>query len=755
MSDKGGDGAAVASKRGGDVDDAAAPAAKRRRARDGSSRNAAVGEGTTGSRLPRRGGGAGSGAGSGLDGTADSGTNAAVVDLTSSGDEASAAGAGGGPAGAAVALRHADDSGAGGAAAGSGAGADDDLEASLALARQLQAEEDAAAGVGSEVAVGGAGDGVLPATPGGARDGVGESDEEMARRLQAELNGEAYPQTVGSGLGMDDAAAQAALRLLSGGGLEDILAGNAMAGLQDMLAGGAGRVQRRAKVAERSFDGRKVFANRARMANNPEDAVAFEELLSPAERLTNVILTAMEVDGAWLSHMLARVPKDAQVSITCHAPAPPQVPRGTSMSDDQKKTYKMQVEAEADRIRGELAHLGFTDLAVRPWCAGYYSTFHAKLVICRWNTGRVRVAVNSGNLTAEQSEWRQTMWAQDFREAATDEGSDERREVGAFERQLRLLLSWCYREAETLCSGKPPAWMSFKPVVDAERYAFLDRVDLSAANAELVVSLPGRFEGDRRDECGQARLAAAVRACGPWSPDDSSSTVLITCSSVGRLTREWLATFAKSVGHADAKAVVSFPSRDTVATIGGAGFIFCQENFWKSEKFPRDAFRDVVPLPSTALPTHSSGGVAYFYSHAKIVLRVSGEVARLARGGAGATEKSDGASWGPGRRLGAAAGDSGAAGSGGAGATTQSSEVSQGRPLVAWLYAGSHNLSASAWGAYYKGGSQLAGRSVEAGVVVATRDAAEASQWLQQLPSDLLAASAQPQPPRYVPYSAR
>lgn len=125
------------------------------------------------------------------------------------------------------------------------------------------------------------------------------------------------------------------------------------------------------------------------------------------------------------------------------------------------------------------------------------------------------------------------------------------------------------------------------------------------------------------------------------------------------------ATSATTARRPELSLAILYPSMDAVRSARpeyrvGAGYLFLQEKHWSAKSFPRALFHDI--WPSSHRPARHG-----ILLHSKVVCRL-------------ATHRS-------GRRYG-------------------------------WVYAGSHNLSAAAWGRLQKGGTQLFISNFEIGVVL-------------------------------------
>uniref|UniRef100_A0A7S1CD19 Uncharacterized protein n=1 Tax=Bicosoecida sp. CB-2014 TaxID=1486930 RepID=A0A7S1CD19_9STRA len=393
-----------------------------------------------------------------------------------------------------------------------------------------------------------------------------------------------------------------------------------------------------------------------------------------------------------------------------------------------------EARMQRDSVKGVL-RAAFPDTQVQLFSTGLFGTFHCKVLVLRWDD-RVRVAVTSANLS--EGDWldtRQVVWAQDFprRAAGAARGGAPKGTGGAaagggdddFRTQLCRLFSFCRATWPT--TGKVPDGASETPVVAAARYAWLDDYDLSGARAKLVVSLPGGYDehgagASALAECGLGRLASVVRTAGEWPAAQASAPILVQASSIGNLTPQYVADFAGMCGCArtDGGGLrVTYPTRAQVrARYSEIGFLVLRRKFWDSAEFPKRVFRPAAP---NAACRPRSG--PYIADHSKVVMRLTTD------GGGG-----DGG---------------GGAGGGGAGAP---GPLPAGEQLAAWVYVGSHNLSAAAWGRLVRGGTREWVSNVEAGVVLTTTSPAVRDVWRTRTPMDMAAVRDADYAADYVPY---
>eukprot|EP00741_Cyanophora_paradoxa_P013329 tig00020684_g12872.t1 len=287
-----------------------------------------------------------------------------------------------------------------------------------------------------------------------------------------------------------------------------------------------------------------------------------------------------------------------------------------------------------------------------------FGCMHAKLMLLE-SRAALRVVVSSANLTAP--DWAaitQNVYVQDF--ARRPPGGDPAPpDKGGFGGYLDRFLA-----ALTV----PGDWRSR-----------LSAFDFSPAKAVLVASVPGSHSGPALQSWGHTRLAevlstgAAGRGAGA-----ASDPFYFQASSVGNLNPGWVSEFSRSAS--------GLPPAPASASRG------------KKRASPGD---DAPPAEEAVPPLR-----VVFPTHAEVA------TSRLGTDGAGTTvlrrDHYNSPAF-PRSSLSAAEAPSPAR----AGVLWHSKVLSRGASL---LYAGSANLSASAWGRLAKGGSQLSVNNYELGV---------------------------------------
>ncbi|KAJ7147676.1 hypothetical protein C8R43DRAFT_1010422 [Mycena crocata] len=235
--------------------------------------------------------------------------------------------------------------------------------------------------------------------------------------------------------------------------------------------------------------------------------------------------------------------------------------------------------------------------------------------------------------------------------------------------------------------------------------------DWSNVSAELVPSIAGKWEGWKKvNATGHPRLMCAIKTLGLATSKTQSLVVECSGSSIGMYTTQWFNQFYLSASgqssalksHLDipeakrkkleypAGVKVVFPTLETVkSTAGhGANSLFCVRKKWEGKGFPRAAFHD------------SKSRAGRVLMHTKMII----------------------------------------------GSITQKQGTTQNSPSdpAGWMYVGSHNFTAPAWGNLSGSDSApvLNVNNFELGVVVPLKTA-----------EDLNQASAWERPPKK--YSTR
>ncbi len=203
--------------------------------------------------------------------------------------------------------------------------------------------------------------------------------------------------------------------------------------------------------------------------------------------------------------------------------------------------------------------------------------------------------------------------------------------------------------------------------------SFLNKYDFSGANAQLVVSIPGDYqfkEGDMRMGYLQLQDTLSSFPAIPWK-DCLEDDLFLQASSMGAIDRgQWFTKFLAAIGcsntpekslkrqiSTETKKTVNtkivFPTFETVKNSlqHGKDMICLREDYYESSDFPKHSFYNPHPKKTSKERTRED-----LLLHSKILLRLVKH-------------------------------------------HFEGEEV-----YSSWCYAGSHNLSPSAWGKYSTGG---------------------------------------------------
>lgn len=208
--------------------------------------------------------------------------------------------------------------------------------------------------------------------------------------------------------------------------------------------------------------------------------------------------------------------------------------------------------------------------------------------------------------------------------------------------------------------------------------AMLNRYDWTRIKAKLVYSIPGTSY-DRSKGSGLMMLSRKVMELRKDWPEEAANQVdSIECqgSSLGNMDRAWLSDVLQSCSADDRRQHcdtvdsvirIVFPTM-THALEGGAGnfgTIFCKKSHWDGPKFPRSLFYRCESLYGSHQPLHSKT-ILCQYRHR--------------------------------------------------------TDPQQG---MGWLYVGSHNFTASAWGKFIKDKQGIMVSNYEVGVLLPVEAAAD------------------------------
>ncbi|KAG8995143.1 hypothetical protein FRB94_009383 [Tulasnella sp. JGI-2019a] len=249
---------------------------------------------------------------------------------------------------------------------------------------------------------------------------------------------------------------------------------------------------------------------------------------------------------------------------------------------------------------------------VTPFLRGGFGCMHMKFMLVFYPT-RLRIIIPTANFIAY--DWRDienTVWTQDIPLRAPTPEAVEPPAVDDFPSRLQYALrklNFAPALAAHLAADHPDLPLS--DIKDLRR-----RWDWSAVKVQLVISVPGKFEGRREmGMSGHPALQRSLRELDALCPEGKELQIECQGSSIGSYSSPWLNEFHFSVagkslqswfsfkeGHrrggmshpADIK--ILFPSLKTVdaSVMGrpGGGSMFCREKQWSAKTFPRQLFYD-------------------------------------------------------------------------------------------------------------------------------------------------------------------
>ncbi|KAI8074463.1 tyrosyl-DNA phosphodiesterase-domain-containing protein [Gongronella butleri] len=294
-----------------------------------------------------------------------------------------------------------------------------------------------------------------------------------------------------------------------------------------------------------------------------------------------------------------------------------------------------------------------------------YGIFHPKLMLLFYDES-LRVVIGSANLVDyDYNELDNVVFIQDFPLLPASAPPSAISDLPAFARDIADLLT--------------------RMTVPESVKQSLTKYDFSLAKAHVVASVSGVHQGHGKyDKFGHARMAAVVRSMGPINPQRVLHVEMQT-SSLGALDSKYLNQLYTSFQGREPSLTpaqrgttpplppieVIFPTLDTVnnSRLGqpGAGTIFLATKNWAKATFPRQVMRSAI--------SHRAGTLM----HTKYIIATWKKKATSAAQTASTSSKPASP------------------------ATTSTSSSSstpseQGEEVLGYLYVGSHNATAAAWG---------------------------------------------------------
>ncbi|KAJ7663971.1 tyrosyl-DNA phosphodiesterase-domain-containing protein [Mycena polygramma] len=247
--------------------------------------------------------------------------------------------------------------------------------------------------------------------------------------------------------------------------------------------------------------------------------------------------------------------------------------------------------------------------------------FHMKYMVLLYNSGRLRVVISTANLLSlDWQHLENCVFIQDVlphsasnvvgNTETTKKSNGEAKAEESFGTLLETVLK---------ATNVGPALTSVKqknPEVPLKSLTEISkRWDWSNVTAELVPSIAGKWEGWKKIKTtGHPRLMCAIETLGLVAGKTQNLVVECQGSSIGMYTSQWFNQFYKSASGnpSELKAYIKlseakrkkleypsgvkvvFPTRATVKSTGGYGSdsLFCTRKKWDGGTFPTEAFHD-------------------------------------------------------------------------------------------------------------------------------------------------------------------
>ncbi|KAJ7173422.1 tyrosyl-DNA phosphodiesterase-domain-containing protein [Mycena filopes] len=241
--------------------------------------------------------------------------------------------------------------------------------------------------------------------------------------------------------------------------------------------------------------------------------------------------------------------------------------------------------------------------------------FHMKYMILCYKSGRLRVVISTANLL--ELDWEHlenAVFIQDVVPSSSSNVLGSKKESAETQHRFATLLEDVLRATnigpalEAVRMQTPG--IPLRSLSDISKFWDWDNV-----TAELVPSIAGKWEGWRDiKKTGHPRLMRALNTLGLATSDTQNLIVECQGSSIGTYTTQWFNQFyISATGHSSALkshmdmsegrrkkldyplgVKVVFPSLATVKSTDqhGATSLFCTRQKWAVANFPRTAFHD-------------------------------------------------------------------------------------------------------------------------------------------------------------------
>ncbi|KAJ3067459.1 hypothetical protein HDU98_009314 [Podochytrium sp. JEL0797] len=340
------------------------------------------------------------------------------------------------------------------------------------------------------------------------------------------------------------------------------------------------------------LEGSVVLTNAASYGPSSYTSSTFAKVVQP-QTLRKCFLSAFQFDLPWIA---GHLPPHIPVCLALHNPTP-----------------------SPPKLQNNIC-LVFPKLARE----GTYSTMHVKIGVL-FHDMYVRVVVTSANLVDyDWNDLENVVWMQDFPVRSVASGNRLNGDAATEEASSPLGVAFQSDLIDLLKEMEAQAWV----------WEALEAFDFSACKARLVVSRPGKFEGDEAFRYGVGRLSSIVHEVRESSGKKEDVSLLYQTSSLGSLSKSWLTDFESACRgtlflnpqqpRPEPSIEIVFPTRETIqnSTLGpsGSGTITWNRAMWEKCEY-KHLLRDAVSKRRGALShckiliceSEKSGKNVYYY----------------------------------------------------------------------------------------------------------------------------------------------
>ncbi|EIW73567.1 hypothetical protein TREMEDRAFT_70993 [Tremella mesenterica DSM 1558] len=398
-----------------------------------------------------------------------------------------------------------------------------------------------------------------------------------------------------------------------------------------------------------------------------EPTFSLPQVIGKTSEIKLIILSTFVLDDDWLSGILPDPQKVPTVIVRPHP-------------KEMHSTYNGKVQAQ---VTGEVF--------CYPLMLDERGAAHMKYAWIFYKTGRLRVMISTANFVPYDWDWiENTTFVQDFlpRKPTSPAPTTKGEDFVAHFRSLFIHLK--VHKALRYLKDQHKAGSDLPPQVSGA-FEGLDKYDWSRVSVRLIMSVAGYHHGyDQADKYGMTRLGKVLKDEGLVQSKGERLVAEFQGSSLGQYNIEWYNTFYQLCTGKDVRALVDhpkykdwpplkiiFPSLATVeaSELGkdGGGTMFCGKAFTANTKH---------------LFHHSESKRGGVLMHTKMLIGTFEPIPR-SLGFTSVDCKS-------GKR--------------------KASEMEE-SPYGGWIYVGSHNFSAAAWGTMNFKEKRLTIRNYELGIL--------------------------------------